>query len=237
MGNEAASTRTGKIARLPLAVREEVCRRLRDRQPGRIICAWLNGLDEVKSILHGQFEGVPVDDNNISQWRQGGYQDWLAHQDVLDTTKRRSQWALEMAEAGKNIFGGAAVVAGGQLAELLEDMDIAAQREMLMEKPETFVDLVNALAKLKKGELDNRTLELKQKAHATSERALDLAERKFRERMVAEFMKWYGEKAAGDIMAKKASKEVKMDELQLLFFGPRPNLPPAAGLGLTEGGG
>ena len=44
-------TRTGKIARLPRQVRDELNRRLRDGQKGSQLAAWLNALPKVLSIL------------------------------------------------------------------------------------------------------------------------------------------------------------------------------------------
>ena len=68
-------TRTGKIARLPRALREQVNCRLLDGQPGTEIVAWLNELPEVKDTLARDFGGRPVSEQNLTDWKQGGYQD------------------------------------------------------------------------------------------------------------------------------------------------------------------
>lgn len=41
------TARTGKIARLPVAIREEVNRRLLDGEPASKILPWLNGLPDL----------------------------------------------------------------------------------------------------------------------------------------------------------------------------------------------
>src|SRR5579859_7604812 len=68
---------TGKIARLPDNIREELNQRLLDGQPSTIILPWLNELPTVKEILTAQFNGQPVTKQNLSHWRQGGYHRWL----------------------------------------------------------------------------------------------------------------------------------------------------------------
>ena len=74
---------TGKIARLPVHIREQVNRRLEKGDNGRDISAWLNSNDEVKAVLAQEFDGQPLNDVNLSHWRQGGYRDWEAQQFAL----------------------------------------------------------------------------------------------------------------------------------------------------------
>ncbi len=44
-------TRNGKIARLPLAIRLELNRRLDEGEQGKKLVAWLNGLPAVQAIV------------------------------------------------------------------------------------------------------------------------------------------------------------------------------------------
>jgi hypothetical protein len=81
-GLSGSHGRTGKIARLPLAVRKELNRRLRDGQAGGPLLDWLNGLPEVQSILATEFQGRPIQKQNLSQWRMGGYQDSLKEEET-----------------------------------------------------------------------------------------------------------------------------------------------------------
>jgi len=69
--------RTGKIARLPATVRDQLNCRLHNGALGRDLVPWLNELPEVKQILAECFAGRPILEENLSQWRRGGYQDWL----------------------------------------------------------------------------------------------------------------------------------------------------------------
>ena len=69
-------TRIGKIARLPNEIREELNRRLQDGEPGEDLLRWLNRLPKVRKVLAAQFGGRPINKQNLSDWRLGGYRDW-----------------------------------------------------------------------------------------------------------------------------------------------------------------
>ncbi len=74
-------TRLGKIARLPREIREELNVRLQNGEVGRLLVDWLNGLPAAKAVLAERFEGRPITDGNLSEWKQGGYEDWVRHQE------------------------------------------------------------------------------------------------------------------------------------------------------------
>ena len=76
-------TRTGKIARLPVAIRDQLNRRLLDNEPGPSLLDWLNSIPEVKATLAAEFASQPVSPANLSQWKNGGYCDWLTRHDAL----------------------------------------------------------------------------------------------------------------------------------------------------------
>jgi len=75
--------RTGKIARLPHDIREQLNRRLQDGEQGKSILKWLNALPEVQAVLKEHFEGHPVAASNLTEWKDGGYRDWQVRQDAL----------------------------------------------------------------------------------------------------------------------------------------------------------
>ena len=89
-------TRTGKVARLPRAVRDALNRRLQDGESGPPLLNWLNALPEVQSILAADFGGRPLNAQNLSDWRRGGYRDWLAQQEAMELTHRLAEDAAEL---------------------------------------------------------------------------------------------------------------------------------------------
>src|SRR5439155_19213144 len=48
---------------------------------------WLNALPEVRSVLAADFQGRPIQPWNLTEWKQGGYRDWLVAQDALNLAR------------------------------------------------------------------------------------------------------------------------------------------------------
>src|SRR6266404_3941898 len=76
--------RTGKIARLPHDIREQLNRRLNDGEQAHSILKWLNSIPEIQAVLAAGFDGRLLNKVNLTEWRHGGYRDWLVRQDALD---------------------------------------------------------------------------------------------------------------------------------------------------------
>src|SRR6266436_7756942 len=94
-------TRNGKIARLPLAVREELNRRLDEGEQGKKLVAWLNELPAVQAIVATEFGGKPIREQNLSEWKRRGYRDWLAKQEALEIAERLREDAKEWSAEGR----------------------------------------------------------------------------------------------------------------------------------------
>jgi hypothetical protein len=75
-------TRNGKIARLPYLIRDLLNCRLRNGEQGAKLMKWLNGLPEVQEVLAEEFGSRPISEQNLSEWKQGGFEDWLRHQET-----------------------------------------------------------------------------------------------------------------------------------------------------------
>jgi hypothetical protein len=90
-------TRTGKIARLPRDLREQLNRRLRDGEPGSQLVLWLSSLPEAQAVLTREFAGRAISKQNLSEWKQGGYRDWLARHDALAQVRELVADAGELA--------------------------------------------------------------------------------------------------------------------------------------------
>jgi hypothetical protein len=66
-------TRTGKIVRLPQTIREQLNTRLHEGEKARDLVEWLNALPEARKMLAKEFQGHPISEQNLSQWKLGGY--------------------------------------------------------------------------------------------------------------------------------------------------------------------
>ena len=92
-------TRTGKIARLPRDIRDQLNRRLCDGEPGSQLVLWLNSLPESQAVLAREFAGRSISEQNLSEWKQGGYRDWLARHDALAQVRELVADAQELTDA------------------------------------------------------------------------------------------------------------------------------------------
>jgi hypothetical protein len=86
--NNSTTTRKGKIARLPLRIRASVNARLDDGEPGTKIVEWLNSLPEVQAVLEMEFQGRPIREQNLTEWRRGGYREWQENAPVINAAMR-----------------------------------------------------------------------------------------------------------------------------------------------------
>ena len=73
----------GKIGRLPQAIQEQVNRRLANGEKARPLVAWLNAQPEVQTVLAVEFADKPIREQNLSEWRQHGYQKRLEQRQCL----------------------------------------------------------------------------------------------------------------------------------------------------------
>jgi len=98
LDSSPSAARCGKIARLPLATRDALNRRLENNEPAGAILPWLNNLPETKLILAAQFQNAQVTPQNLSEWRQGGFREWLLRRELI-------QHAESLNEAAGQIRG------------------------------------------------------------------------------------------------------------------------------------
>ena len=120
--------RQGKVAALPARVRELVNQRLWDGELSGTILPWLNELPEVKRVLAERFEGRPIERGNLSEWRRGGYREWLGLRQQTEGLRALAEYAqgIALTQWGEGRSGGsvfteaASVLASAQLLRILE---------------------------------------------------------------------------------------------------------------------
>lgn len=234
-----ADARTGKIARCPLAIREEVNRRLLDGESGPKILAWLNAQPAVLAVLDEYFGEEPVKPQNLTEWRQGGYKDFLARGEQLDRTKSLAGFAAKLAANGQGTSGGNVAIVGGQLLEIFESLNVEEQKTLLKSKPETYLGLVECLAKLEKSQADRIKAEagrdmvdIQRRRAVQAEEKLKLEQQKFARQTAELFLKFYEDKRAREIVEKKGPRTAQIEQLRQLMFpaleplDPTPLNPP-----------
>ena len=143
------STSRGKIGRCPVEVRTEVNRMIRDNKQAATIIKYLSA------------QGIKgVTPQNVSSWKANGYQDWERRQHKLEAMASRREFARDVAERATAdgdedltlVSNTAAALAVDAIQDVLEDFEPDQLKEMLAEKPAKFMDLIDALASLRKGD-------------------------------------------------------------------------------------
>jgi hypothetical protein len=195
--------RKGKIARLPLVIREEVNRRLLDGEPASKILPWLNTQETVLRVLDDHFAEEPITPQNLSEWRQGGYADWLARREKISHLKELSAYAARLGKAaGGDLTDGSAAVLGGKIFEAIQASG-----------PDDIKRLTESLVAL-------RRTDLEVKKAGQRERQVALAERQYQMRFAEAFLRWHDDERARGIADGKGKAEVKIEALrQIIFYG------------------
>jgi len=145
-------TRNGKIARLPKCVRDELNERLRDGETGTGLVKWLNDDGRVKEVLAKLFGGREISPQNLSEWRQGGYQDWLRHQESCERVRFLSEQADELHDAADGLC------VSERLATVLAVDMAETARSLLSEAKDTkerwkhLRELLQEVARLRRGD-------------------------------------------------------------------------------------
>jgi hypothetical protein len=86
---------SGKIARLPHQIRQQLNHRIQDGEQGKSILKWLNSLPEVQAVLDADFNGRSIAPCNLTEWKERGYRDWQIRQDALDTINNSDEPSLD----------------------------------------------------------------------------------------------------------------------------------------------
>src|SRR6266487_3486017 len=94
-------SRFGKIGRLPSDIREQLNRRLQDGEIGKDLVVWLNSVPEVQAVLKAEFGERPVNEPNLSDWKAGGYEEWLVHQYTMEQVNQLVANAKELGGASQ----------------------------------------------------------------------------------------------------------------------------------------
>jgi len=220
--SDLPNTHNGKIGGIPAKYREELCRRIYNGERAPTLLPWLNGLPEAQEVCRNQYDGEPINAQNLSNWRGGGYQKWLAEQQAIKRTQELAAHSMALAKAsGGNLAEGVLAQLTGEVMGMVEEL--SALRESGQEfDPKALVAVTNSIVAARAKELETQTLALKQKQVAQKDIELSLKQEEFELRYVAKFLEHASNKRAHDIATGTEPKEVKMEQLRLLLFGAKP---------------
>ncbi len=216
--------RQGKIARLPNHLRREVNQRLLDGQTAPVILAWLNDQPEAVKIWEAHFEGVPANAQNLSEWRLGGYKDWIADNEKAEALKTLTDFSISMAKAnGGNIAKGAEAAIAGHILGNLEALIHADEGS---EEPDDPIGrlqkLTDAVAKIRRNDQREEKDKNDKKRLRILDRQQALNQKKFETQTVNMFIEWARTPEAVAILESGKPKHVQMDLIRGLLFGKPP---------------
>jgi hypothetical protein len=172
-------TRNGKIARLPLAIRDELNRRLQEGEQGKQLVAWLNGLPKVQAVMKADFEGRPISEHNLSEWKNGSYQNWEADQQALEAVTSLMEGAQGLQKAAKDDLGDRlALVLAAKMAVEIRRLDSVPDGP---EKAKVWRELRTSLLALRRGDLNGQKLRLEREKYAERLRQQQAEEQRLKE--------------------------------------------------------
>lgn len=148
--------RTGKIARLPKPMRDSVSRLLSDGRSVADIIATLEAEGFGAEWLAKNGFSDDWNDQNFTNWRQGGYLEWERNQHRLDEIRMRKEMALEIAREGdgSKMHEASLHIAASQIYELLDTMPLDRFKELLANDPQKYTELLTAVARISKPALE-----------------------------------------------------------------------------------
>lgn len=217
-------TRRGKIARLPLVIRDELNRRLLENEPYKKLCAWLNALPEGLAVCD-EFGEQPIDERNVSDWKLGGFADWLRRRETLDQTKDLAKYSMDLAKAsGGNLSEGAAAILAGQILEVLEDVSrLKANGEKQTPEQTAMLagaikDLTDSLSSIRGGDHNRVKLDQNVRRLEQKDELIELERDRSQRMSCSMFVKWAERKAALDLAGSDAPLADKIEALGQLMF-------------------
>lgn len=209
--------RKGKIARLPLKIREALNHRIHDGQAASVILPWLNDIIEVKGLMEQHFNGEPISDQNLTNWRQGGYLEWAEQQAEADRLQTLAEFSAKLvATTGLQISDGAAAIATGNILSMLETETDPEAVDLLIKQLATLRSGDHAV---RDGKRKDRKLDLDTIKADLKKREVILAEEKFRNMLLDKLIETAKRPEVQSILQSNKPRAVKMDQLRLAIFG------------------
>jgi hypothetical protein len=204
----------GKFACLPGDIREEINLRLYNGKRRRQILAWLNELPAVKEILTAQFDGKPLNKQNLSHWSQTGYQRWLCQKQNVGSIKDVRQFVADITQAGvEGLTPATASLASAKILQFLETLDPAKT------SPDDLAKCAAAIAILREKEQNDARIKIAQHRLRQRDALIRLKKDKQQRDAVAIARRVLGDARAEAIEAASWNNAEKIEALGIHLFG------------------
>ena len=208
-------TRTGKIARLPRVIRDQLNRRLDDGEPGQRLVAWLNELPETQAMLATEFNGRPISEQNLSEWKGGGFREWRTHRDAVALAHDMSDDAEELTKAAKgSLADRMAIVTTARYAAALAEWDGDPEGSG-GKKLRVLRALCQDIVELRRGDHSAARLRMEQER-------LDEQREKTEAELVEHFRRWAKNPKMRELICGNCLSEEEKQERMWELFGVEP---------------
>ena len=169
-------TRVGKIARLPQHLRTQLNERLADGELGCTLVPWLNEQREVQEVVAVHFGGRPITEQNLSEWKNGGYEEWMRHQEARAVAQ---SYLAESEELDDEVGEGSLVdrtstIAALTLLQLLRE----AQAGKGPGRYKMVLEIIRELQRLRRGDHQMARVQIQEARWESEQDAADEAEEK-----------------------------------------------------------
>lgn len=198
-----------KIGRLPWRLRNELNERIRDGATGTAVLGWINATPEFKGV-RTETGCDDVNPQNLTDWRNTGYKDWLDEQDKTERLSKMASLSQQIiAQTGGDPTSVGCRIAAGKLLDALESADGVAVDE-----------LAKSFATLRSVENDAQRVALAADKQRLDEQRLALERQKFQRQTVQAFCKqWYKDESIRAVMENKAlDNDAQTEALGRLMF-------------------
>lgn len=198
-----------------------------DGESSRTLLQWLNATPEAAKIWEREFEGVVASAQNLSEWRAGGYKEWMERKERVENLKTLSSFAHDLTRAGGSIADGAASILSGQILEALEqagNLCVTGGCDDAEKNPnDGLAKMASAIASLQNAGTARSKLDLDKKRVRQRDDQLALDRQKFEAQTVAKFLEWARSPDAQSILDSGKPKDAILADLRVLMFGTGPN--------------
>jgi hypothetical protein len=203
------NARNGKIAHLPREIHHQLNERLERAEESPKILPWLNALPEVIEVINEDFDGVPISKQNLSEWRQSGFQEWLARRELREDARDLAECAQDMDEQVEGVLAdAAATVLAARLGRLMANWDGEVD-EKFEAKSRVLNRLCRSVVQLQRGmhQANRQSLEVdRMMAEREQREKQELKQKLLRPFWITMGMskaaKWFGGRPAGEKLAK-----------------------------------
>lgn len=196
----------GKIGRMPYELRREICERIRDGATASSICEWLNARSDAQAVLQ-QLGLGPVNCQNITEWRQGGYRDWLKGEERTEHMRRLTDLSESiLGQTGGDPTAVGSRILAGRLLDVLAAADAADDGAGVAE-------LAKTVATLRGGDLLADRLRIDRDRLDVQRRTLDLDRDRFNYQVADKSLKLFEDTKAREIAEGDGDRGDKLNRL------------------------